>query len=295
MSPETMLDRILASKAERLRQAQRDVPLDRQGELAAMAGPVRRFKDAVSKGCAVCGGPVVIAEIKQSSPSAGVIHAELDVPSIARGYEAAGAGALSVLTEEDHFNGMLCHVGEARDATGLPVLRKDFVTDPYQIWESRAASADAVLLIARILDDATLADLLLLAHQLDLDALVEVHDEKDLSRALDVGASLVGVNNRDLESMDVDLAAAERLLPMVPPGVVKVAESGVRNRGDLDRMAAAGADAVLVGEAILRAEDPPQALAAITGHPPPPPLRRAVRALMRRWEAPAGGRRLRSL
>lgn len=272
MSPATALDRILHSKARRLAEAKKAVPLERQEELAAAAPPARGFHDAIARGCAVCDGPAIIAELKRSSPSAGIIHAELDPVTIARGYAATGAAALSVLTEEDHFSGMLCDVSEVRDATVLPVLRKDFITDPYQIHESRAAGADAVLLIVRILDDAQLAELLALAEELAMDALVEVHDEADLVRAENAGARLVGVNNRDLATLAVDLGVAEALLPRVPPGAARVAESGVRTRDDFERMAAAGADAVLVGEAMLRADDPAAALAELTGHAPPPPL-----------------------
>jgi len=272
MEATTVLDRIVESKAHRLAQAKAAVPLDAQKRLAAEAPAPRGFLDAIARGCARCGGTAVIAEIKKASPSAGIIHAELDEATVARGYTAAGASGLSVVTEEDHFSGQLCDLTTVREATTLPVLRKDFLTDPYQLYEARAAGADAVLLITAILADDRLSELLSLAHDLGLDALVEVHDRAELATALDVGARIVGVNNRDLKTLDVDLATAERLLPEVPEGIVKVAESGVKTRSDLDRMTAAGADAVLVGEALLRANEPASALAELTGHELPPPL-----------------------
>lgn len=272
MEKTTVLDRIVESKARRLADAKAALPLEEQKRLAAEATAPRGFLDAIARGCAHCGGPSVIAEIKKASPSAGIIHAELDEATVARGYAAAGASALSVLTEEDHFSGMLRDLATVRDATTLPVLRKDFLTDPYQLYEARAAGADAVLLIVAILGDDQLAEMLSLAPAIGLDALVEVHDEAELATALDVGARIVGVNSRDLKTLEVDLATAERLLPAIPDGTVRVAESGIRTRADLDRMTAAGADAVLVGEALLRADEPANALAELTGHKLLPPL-----------------------
>lgn len=272
MEQTTVLDRIVESKARRLAHAKAAVPLDEQTRLAAEAPAPRGFLDAVGRGCARCGGPAVIAEIKKASPSMGLIHAELDPATLARGFTAAGASALSVVTEEEHFSGMLRDLTTVREATTLPVLRKDFLTDPYQLYEARAAGADAVLLIAAILADDQLSEMLSLAHELGFDALVEVHDQAELAVALDVGAHVVGVNNRNLKTLEVDLSVAERLLPTVPDGTVKVAESGIRMRADLDRMIAAGADAVLVGEALMRADEPALALAELTGHEAPPPL-----------------------
>lgn len=272
MEKTTVLDRIVESKVRRLADAKAALPLEEQKRLAAGAPAPRGFLDAIARGCAHCGGPAVIAEIKKASPSAGIIHAELDEATVARGYAAAGASALSVLTEQDHFSGMLRDLATVRDATTLPVLRKDFLTDPYQLYEARAAGADAVLLIVAILGDDRLAEMLSLAPAIGLDALVEVHDEAELATALDVGARIVGVNSRDLKTLEVDLATAERLLPAIPDGTVRVAESGIRTRADLDRMTAAGADAVLVGEALLRADEPANALAELTGHKLLPPL-----------------------
>lgn len=270
MSTATALDRILDAKAERLREAERAVPLERVKQLARASAPARDFRGAIGRGCAVCDGPAIIAEIKRSSPSAGHIREGLDPATVARAYSETGAAAISVLTEEDHFSGSLGDIGEVRQAVVLPVLRKDFITDPYQVYESRAAGADAVLLIARILDRDRLAELLSLVGECGMEALVEVHDEGDLARAVEAGAHVIGVNSRDLATLRVDLGVAEGLLPLVPLGTAKVAESGVRDRAGLERMRTAGADAVLVGEALLKADDPAAALAALTGHAPPP-------------------------
>ncbi len=203
------------------------------------------------------GGPVrVVAEVKRASPSAGAIDASLDAAGQARRYAAAGAAAVSVLTDGPGFGGSLADLGEARAAVALPLLRKDFVVDPYQLLETRAAGADAALLIAAALPGGELRRLLEGARALGLDALVEVHDERELEAALEAGADLVGVNNRDLRSFQVDLAVSERLVPLLPEGVKGVAESGLRTAADARRLRAAGAVNLLVGEALVRAADP---------------------------------------
>jgi indole-3-glycerol phosphate synthase len=205
----------------------------------------------------------VIAEFKRRSPSRGVIRDGLAPGDAARAYQAAGAVAMSVLTEDAHFGGRLEDLGEARAASQLPALRKDFVVDPYQVWEAAAAGADAVLLIAAILTDAELGRLLSSAQEAGLTALVEVHDAVELRRAADAGASLLGVNNRDLKTMRVRLETALELAPLLPVGVPAVAESGIRSGADLRRLRAAGYCAFLVGEHLMQAPEPGQALAAL--------------------------------
>lgn len=194
----------------------------------------------------------LIAEIKKASPSAGVICENFDPVRIAREYEAAGASALSVLTDEKFFGGRLEFLQHIRDAVKLPLLRKDFIIDELQIHESVAAGADAILLIVAILDDAQLKRFLSLAKELRVAALVEVHDEAELDRALAVGAEIIGINNRDLKTFTVDLAATGRLAKKIPPGKLIVSESGIHSAADVARARAAGANAILVGESLMR-------------------------------------------
>jgi indole-3-glycerol phosphate synthase len=202
----------------------------------------------------------VIAEHKRRSPSRGAIREDLRPADVARGYEQGGAAALSVLTDEPFFGGQLAHLAEARAAASLPVLRKDFVVDPWQVWEARAAGADAVLLIVAALDDAGLRSLLDAAHEVGMDALVEVHDGAELERALEAGARLVGVNNRDLRTLAVSLETSLSLAERIPDDVVAVAESGIRTGSDLRRLREAGFDASLIGEHLMSAPDPGTAL-----------------------------------
>jgi indole-3-glycerol phosphate synthase len=202
----------------------------------------------------------VIAEHKRRSPSRGAIREDLAPADVARRYEAAGAAALSVLTDEPFFGGQLGHLAEARSATRLPVLRKDFILDPWQVWEARAAGADAVLLIVAALEDAKLRALLAEARALGMDALVEVHDRGELGRALLAGARLVGVNNRNLRTLAVLLETSLDLAPAIPDDVAAVTESGIRSGSDLRRLRDAGFDACLVGEHLMAARDPGAAL-----------------------------------
>lgn len=254
-----MLDEIVAAKrleAGRLRLAE-------VRAAAADAPPVRDFVSALQDPARVR----VIAEVKRRSPSAGWIRPDADAATVARGYAAAGAAAISVLTDHAWFGGALADLADVRRAVDLPVLRKDFVVAPEQVWEARAAGADAVLLIARILDDAALGQLHEAAGDAGLAALVEVHDEAEIERALGAGARVVGVNNRDLSVFRTDLAVSERLAPLVPAGVVLVAESGIAAPADVDRLGAAGVDAVLVGEVLMRAAVPDAALRTLVGRP----------------------------
>lgn len=196
----------------------------------------------------------IVAEVKRRSPSVGVIDGDADPSSRAADYAAGGASGISVLTEPDHFAGCLDDLGAAREgAGGVPILRKDFVLDRVQLDAARACGADAVLLIAALHEPAALAALVEHAHACGMEVLLEVHDEADLARALDTPAGLIGINNRDLRSFTVDLATTERLAPLVPPDRLVVAESGVRSVADAARLRAAGADALLVGEALMRA------------------------------------------
>ena len=205
----------------------------------------------------------VFAEVKRRSPAAGDIAPKLAPAALAAAYEAGGAVAVSVLTDGPWFGGSLADLGEAARAVGVPVLRKDFVLDRVQLTETRAAGADLVLLIARLLDGSLLADLRAETDEMGMTALVEVHDEREVEAALDAGAALVGVNNRDLRTFATDLTVTERLAPHLPPDVALVSESGIGAERDVRRVAGAGADAVLVGEALVRSDDPRGAVAAL--------------------------------
>ncbi len=218
-------------------------------------------------GAALASAPVaIIAEVKRASPSAGdIADADADARSLAAAYERGGAAALSVLTDARHFGGSLDDLVAARAATGLPILRKDFIVDVRQIEEARAAGADAVLLIAAALQDAELVDLASAAADLGLASLVEAHSAEEIERAASAGARIVGVNSRDLETLRVDLGRALSLLPRVPSGILRVLESGVSTRDDVVRAADAAVDAVLVGEALMRAPDPVAKLTELLG------------------------------
>ena len=206
-------------------------------------------------------GVAVIAELKKASPSRGMIRGTLHVGSLASELERAGAAALSVLTEEQFFQGGLPDLAEASASTHLPCLRKDFIVDEFQLLEARANGADAVLLILAALDDAEFRLLRNLSRELGMDAVCEVHEENELKRALDLGAEIVGVNNRDLRTLEVDLGTSERLAPKIPASVLRVAESGIQRGEEIRRLRAFGYDAFLVGESLMRAEDPGTELA----------------------------------
>ncbi|MFA7248923.1 MAG: indole-3-glycerol phosphate synthase TrpC [Dehalococcoidia bacterium] len=265
----TVLDRIVADRRVRLVEdrAARDeaalrhriAAIDAPGAL----GPQVSFIDRVRLGRRATppGARLrLIAEIKRASPSKGLFDADLDAGKQALAYAAAGAAAISVLTEPDHFRGTIADLEAARRAVGgnpdrPAILRKEFIFDPYQVLEARAFGADALLLIAMLLDPPALAELIALARSHEMEPLVEVHDEPELRAALDAGARVVGVNNRDLRTFAEDLGVTERLASLVPPGVTLVAESAIRNAADARRMAAAGAHALLVGEALVLSGD----------------------------------------
>jgi indole-3-glycerol phosphate synthase len=206
-----------------------------------------------------------IAEFKRRSPSAGELRAKADVQAIARAYEQNGAGAMSVLTEQESFGGSLADLRAARAACLLPILRKDFIVDPYQLYEARAAGADAVLLIVAALDDKELASLHEQARALELDVLVEVHDSDELARAAAVGAAIIGVNNRDLRDFSVDVSRTSRLLARMPADALVVSESGIATNEQVKALEREGVAAVLVGERLMRAPDPGVALAELLG------------------------------
>jgi indole-3-glycerol phosphate synthase len=251
-----VLDAILAKTRERVRSAKESRPLDAAHPAVRQASPPRPFAAALARTERVN----VIAEHKRRSPSRGSIREDLRPADVARAYAAAGAVALSVLTDEAFFGGRLSHLEEARAATALPALRKDFVVDPWQVWEARTAGADAVLLIVAALDDRDLAALLAVAREARVDALVEVHDREELERALGAGARVVGVNSRDLRTLAVSLDTAVGLAPAIPDDVVAVAESGIRTGSDIRRLRDSGFDAFLVGEHLMASPDPGSAL-----------------------------------
>ncbi len=207
--------------------------------------------------------PAIIAEIKQASPSRGTLSAGYNPGLIARAYEQGGAAALSVLTDEKYFRGSLADLESARGAVTLPVLRKDFTIDAYHVHEAAGRGADAILLIAAILTERELRDFRELAERYRMAALVEVHEEEELKAAVASGARVIGINNRDLNTFGVDLGVSLRLAEKIPAGVVKIAESGIHSRADVERLAAAGYDAFLVGEHLMKSADPAQALRAL--------------------------------
>lgn len=253
-----MLDPIIEATRLRIDAIRQDVDELRRRALAMP--PARGFGAALA-----APGLSVIAEVKRRSPSRGALAPGLDPADLASRYAAGGASAISVLTEPDFFAGSSDDLVTVRRAVEIPVLRKDFTLEPVQVWEARAIGADAVLLILAVLDDATAAELLETAHEAGLDALVEVHTATEAERAVSLGAQIVGVNNRDLETFDVDLATAEALAPLLAGIPITVGESGVFDAADAARMRRAGYEAVLVGESLVRSDDPGGLLASIRG------------------------------
>jgi indole-3-glycerol phosphate synthase len=255
----TVLARILEQTRATVERRKRERPIAQlEAEAAAAPAAPGRLHEAL-----FCPGVGVIAEFKRRSPSAGELCPGADVREIAHAYEDAGATAMSVLTEEDNFDGSLADLRAARAACSLPILRKDFVVDPYQLYEARAAGADAVLLIVAALDDDDLASLHRQAQVLGLDVLVEVHDGDELARATAIGVDIVGVNNRDLRDFSVDVARTSQLIAQMPPGVLVVSESGIASREQVRELERQGVAAVLVGETLMRAPDPAAALVGL--------------------------------
>jgi len=250
---ETILDRIVADKRQELAAAKAALPLAELKASASGGPPARPFAMALR------GGSIrLIAEVKKASPSRGLLRPDFDPMALARVYAAAGTAAISVLTDEKHFGGSLEHLRAVREALpeGPPLLRKDFLFDAYQVYEASVYGGDAVLLIAAILETGLMAELIALAGELGMAALVEVHDEAEVQRALSAGAELIGINNRDLRTFEVDLGTTERLRPLAPPDKTVVSESGIFTRDDVLRLEAIGVHAVLIGEALVTAPDP---------------------------------------
>ncbi len=257
-----ILDKIVAVKREEVAAAMVRKPMDVMRADAESRVLTRDFEGAMRAKLAA-GQAAVIAEIKKASPSKGVLRADFIPADIAQSYAEHGAACLSVLTDKQFFQGSVDFLKQARASCDLPVLRKDFMVDPYQIYEARAMGADAILLIAACLDDAQMADMEAVAHRLDMAVLVEVHDRAELDRALKLKTRLVGVNNRNLKTFEVSLQTTLDLLPHVPADRLLVTESGILSADDVKRMREAHVNAFLVGEAFMRADEPGEALAKL--------------------------------
>ncbi len=259
-----ILKKITAYKREEIASAKLNRPVMQIEAEARLADPVRPFAAALAAKIAQ-GVPALIAEIKKASPSKGLIRAEFNPPALARAYEAGGAACLSVLTDKPSFRGEAAFLKAARDATALPVLRKDFMLDLYQVPESRAMGADCILIIMACTEDALAADLMAAARHYGMDALIEVHSEEELDRAFALDARLVGINNRDLTTFETSLETTERLAARIPSGTLIVSESGIFTPADIERLTAAGAKAFLVGESLMRQDDVAEATRALLG------------------------------
>ncbi len=258
----TILDKIVATKRTEIERAKAALPEAEVRARVADAPEVRDFFTPLA-----AGGPIrLIAEVKKASPSAGVIRADFDPVTIANTYEAHGASCVSVLTDESYFQGSLDYLRQIRAAVALPVLRKDFVLDAYQVLEARAAGADAVLLIAECLDDCNLRKLFNAICELGMTPLVELYEPENLQRVFDAGATLIGINNRNLHTFEVDLEHTIRMRQRVPDECVLVGESGIQTHGDVRRLEAAGVDAILVGESLMREADIGAAVDRLLGH-----------------------------
>jgi indole-3-glycerol phosphate synthase len=258
----TVLGRILEARRAEVEHRKKVLPLTALKYGVKAATPLRDFSTALSKP-----GLNVIAELKPASPSRGVIRDPFDPSELARFVESAGAAALSVLTEGEFFGGSLKNLRDARKASALPALRKDFIVDPWQVWEARANDADSFLLIAAALNDAQLAELLTLGRELGMEPLVEIHTREELDRVIASGATIIGVNNRDLRTLEVRVQTSFDLIEHIPESCIAVSESGLRSHDDLVRLRAAGFDAFLIGEQLMLAPDPSVALAELLNRP----------------------------
>ena len=255
-----ILARIIEAKQKRLQVARMRVPEAIVRKMAAEAKPSPSFREALEKPKRVR----IIAEVKKASPSKGVLKSDLDAGKQSETYAEAGACAISVVTEEDFFEGDLGWIGKIRTASSLPVLRKDFIYTPFQVYETRAAGASAILFIVAMLDGGELKELIALANELTLDSLVEVHDEAELGEALEAGASIVGVNNRDLKTFKVDLQTSIDLARLIPDDRLFVVESGIHSKADVELLLNAGADAFVIGEHFLTSSDPAAAIRGLS-------------------------------
>jgi len=254
----TVLDRILEARRAEVDHRKRVLPETALKYGVKAAPPVRNFPAALSRDAIN-----VLAELKPASPSRGIIRDPFDAPALGKALEAAGAAALSVLTEGEFFGGSLKNLRDARKEIALPVLRKDFIFDPWQVWESRANDADSFLLIVAALSDDQLRDLIALGRELGMEPLVEVHTREELDRALEAGSRIVGVNNRDLKTLNVRLETSYELIEQIPEECIAVAESGLRSHDDLKNLRTAGFDAFLIGEHLMLSPDPGAALRAL--------------------------------
>lgn len=244
-----ILDEIIENKRKEVEERKKELPIELLETHIEIAAPSRKFSDAIRRS-----GISLIAEIKKASPSAGLIREDFNLGEIAESYEQNGASAISILTESKYFQGSLDHLRKVRKMVSLPLLRKDFILDEYQIYESRTCGADAVLLIVSIVE-GELDAYLKVAADLGMSALVEVHNESELEKALDAGAEIIGVNNRNLRTLEVNLNVCIRLVPLIPEGKIVVAESGIHNRKDVVELEKLNIDAVLVGEALMKSSD----------------------------------------
>jgi indole-3-glycerol phosphate synthase len=256
-----ILDRIVEARRESVAHRKRVLPeVALKIAVEKKIPPPRDFASALTRK-----GINIIAELKKASPSKGMLREEYAPAVLASGLESAGAAALSVLTEEDFFHGSLGDLKESSRATKIPILRKDFIIDPWQVWEARAAGADSFLLIAAILSDTTLGELLALGRTLKMEPLVEVHEREELDRVIDAGAKIIGVNNRDLRDFQVHIETSLALIEMISEDCIAVSESGLRTREDVERLRRAGFDAFLIGEHLMQEADPGSALRALRG------------------------------
>jgi indole-3-glycerol phosphate synthase len=258
-----ILDDIVARKKVTVAELKKACPLADLKKAAELARPPRDFYGAIQGGIE----PAVIAEIKRASPSAGLIRPDLDIDAVVTSYENGGASAISVITEEHFFQGKLEYLSQVRDASHLPVICKDFIIDPVQVFGVRASGADALLLIVACLDADSLGRLLETARSMGMACLVEVHDEDELNQALAADATIIGINNRNLKTFDVSLETTLKLRPLVPEDRLVVSESGIHERAEVETLAAARVNAVLVGTSLMRSHDPEKKLRELKGMP----------------------------
>lgn len=252
----TILDTIIENKIIEIEDAKKSLPLESIRERLEGFEAPKDFFGAINPG----GALKIIAEIKHASPSKGIFREDFDPVKIARSYSESGASALSVLTDEKFFKGSLDYLREVREAVDIPLLRKDFIVDPYQVYEARYYGADAMLLIVAALEQDMLKELLRLTHSLELNAIVEIHNESELERALQAGSRIIGINNRDLRTFEVDLGVSVRLAKKIPPDVIVIAESGIGSPEDIRSLRKEGVHVFLIGETFMKAPDPGAAL-----------------------------------